>query len=215
MSRLKRKKEDIDDIKEGIEQEQGVLNEINPVVVTETGGSISALSKNKQPEFNTWLTTLQGNNRFIGKDYMQSAEEYNTDSKMVGDAQIGSLSDSDMETLKSGTGDFNPETTKDSYNPIDNNQTNDEDQKTEQESVNKYADDAENGFIDITIIENLTKEFNDQLDEDIEKKAEEQLKVYHNDNTYKSPVDIPTVIENYKNLLIANHNPEIKKLNKN
>jgi len=207
MARVKRKREEVQKVKDSIQEEREEIAKSLPPIVRDTGGSIAGLG-NKQPHFKKWVAKLQKEvNPLIGKDYIRSADEYNTDQQMVGDASVEEMTPEMMEMINQGKDEFQSNVLNPDHNSTVRDFLNDEDDAATTtvdtaEALKDGADDAEMDFIDITIVENLTKELNDQITEDIEKEAKEKLKEYHQNKDYEANIDIPEVIENYKFLLI-------------
>lgn len=219
MPREKRPREEVKKLKESVVEKHKKESASLPPIVRDTGGSIAALNGNKSLFFKKWVRDLQTRkNPLIGKDYIMAAEEYNTEAKMVGDPEIEELSPEMDSTLKKGAEEYKSnivEPNKDAVADFlkDKEAVGEETSDIELESFKEHGDEAECNFIDISIVENLTKELQDQIDEDIEKEAREKLKEYHQDDDYEPEIDIPSVIENYKFLLIAQNSPDKKLLN--
>lgn len=217
MGRIKRKKEDVKKIKDSIAEERKEVVDSLPPMVKDTGGSIAALNSNKSLYFKKWVTDLQKKNICIGKSYLTAAEEYNTESKMVGEPEMGEMTPEMLATLNNGAEEYksnieNPDTSDIGAFLKDKDAIEEEVEHDEAESLKEAGAEAEIGFIDITIVENLTKELQDQMDEDIESAAREKLKEYHQNPEYEPKIDIPSVIENYKDVMIAQENPHKKLL---
>ena len=200
MSRQKRDRDEVKKVKDSVVLEHKKESDALPPIVRDTGGSIAALNGNKSLYFKKWVHDLQERkNPLIGKDYIMAATEYNTESKLIGEAKIEELSDEMRVTLDNGAKEYKNNTVD--YNKDDQTGL---DTGDDEASLKEHVDEAEANFIDITIVENLTKDLQDQIDEDIEKEARSKLKEYHQDDEYEPEIDISSVIENFRFVLIAN-----------
>ena len=209
MAREKRSRDDVKDIKNTVVEERKKETDAIPPMVRDTGGSIGALDGNKSLYFKKWLVNLQERkNPLIGKKYITAAEEYNTESKLIGEASVENLSDAMKNTLDKGAEKYN----KDSSNIPDDDNTGSLNEDDNTGSLKNSVDESERNFIDITIVENLTKELQGQIDEDIEKESRARLKEYHQNNNYEPEIDIPSVIENFKFVLISQDSANLKLL---
>ena len=215
MGRTKRNKEDVKKVKDIIAEERKEVAESLPPMVRDTGGSIAGLHRNKSLYFKKWVTDLQERNIFIGKDYIQPAKEYNTESQMVGKPTVTDLSDEMKNSLDKGAEEFKADAADSNTDAVadflkDKNSVEEETLPEDQTPFKEYATEAENNFIDMTIIENLTKDLEDQIDEDIEKAAREKLKEYHEDPDYVPKIDVFAVITEYKDRLLGGGNSDQK-----
>jgi len=209
MAREKRSRDDVKDIKNTVIEERKKEIDVLPPMVRDTGGSIGALDGNKSLYFKKWLVNLQERkNPLIGKKYITAAEEYNTESKLIGEASVEDLSDAMKTILDKGAEKYN----KDSSNISDDGNTGSLNENNNTGSLKNSVDECERNFIDITIVENLTKELQGQIDEDIEKESRARLKEYHQNNNYEPEIDIPSVIENFKFVLISQDSANLKLL---
>lgn len=215
MGRIKRKKEDLKKVKDIISEERKEVAASLPPMVRDTGGSIAGLSRNKSLYFKKWVNALQERNIFIGKDYIQPAKEYNTESQMVGEPTVTDLSNEMKNTLNKGAEEFKSDAVDSNTDAAadflkDKNSVEEETLPEDQTPFKEYATEAENDFIDITIIENLTKDLENQIDEDIEKVAREKLKEYHEDPDYVPKIDVFAVIKESKGRLLGGGNSDQK-----
>jgi len=208
MSRQKRDRDEVKKVKDSVVLEHKKESDALPPIVRDTGGSIAALNGNKSLYFKKWVRDLQERkNPLIGKDYIMAAKEYNTESKLIGEAKVEDLSDEMRDTLDNGAKEYKNNTVD--YNKDDQTGL---DTGDDEASLKDRGDESEANFIDITIVENLTKDLQDQIDEDIEKEARSKLKEYHQDDEYEPEIDIPSVIENFRFVLIAHKSSDQKLL---
>jgi hypothetical protein len=197
--RLKRKKEELSEVKKVIQQEQDDIKRSLPPIVIDTGGSIGNLNINT-PAFKKWLVEVREKiNPLIGKTYLSAAPEYSSKEQMVEkSASVEGLTDVFRKVLEKGASTFDP---KDSSGP-----------EAENSGDLFKINDVENKFIDIVIVENLTKKMSRETIENIEKTAIEELKDYYSNPEYITKIPIKEVIENYKNILLIEDNPDKKLL---
>ena len=190
MSRkLRRSKEELEQAKGFIKEEEEKVQNSLISIAKNTGGALSNLKINT-PAFRKWATDLQAINPAIGHKDIRPAPEYNVESKIV-EEEMMDMSDEMFRNLME-TGEYNPN--------IDN------EKELQDLSQSPKSDDShDNDFIDQSIVENLTKDMFDELDEMIAEEAVNKIKDYHQNPDYQVKIDVPEIIENYREVLrIAN-----------
>jgi len=186
----KRKKEDISKIRESVKKEKESIENALPSIVKDTGGSISNLPV-KTKEYKNWLTDIRKNiNPLIGKSYLTSAPEFDSEDKLVDDQKVEDTTPELAKVLSQGAGKFDLE--KD-FSP---------EVKELGKGPKAGVDEKIEKFMDQTIVENTTKKFSTREDDQIREHAESQIKTYHDDPTYETDIDIDEVISTYKNMLV-------------
>jgi len=195
-----RNKEDLKKVKEVIDKQHQEVEEARPPIVRDTGGSIANL-KNKSRYFKKWVLNLQEKvNPLIGK-HVESAPEYTVNPLML-DQDVEDMSDEMAKVLEKGAAEFNPD-----------DDTFEADSEEVQESIKKDDDKSEK-FIDISIVENITRKMSTDEDEKIEEVCDEHLKSYHNDSKYETKIPVKSVIENYRKILVLENKQSEKLLKK-
>lgn len=185
-----RKKEDIHKINESINKEREIVEKALPPIVRDTGGSLSNI-KNKSLYFNKWVQNLQENvNPLIGK-HVEAAPEYTVNTLML-DQKVEELSESMRKVLDQGVSAYDP--SKDLG-----------DEMEELEKSPKNNDTHDTNFIDINIIENTTRKLFNEDEEDLINSCLEEMKTYHDDVDYVSEIEVKSVIENYKHILVLEY----------
>ena len=162
--------------------------DLTPTQLVEyAGGSISNLPVKTQ-EFKDWLTEQQKINPLVGKKHVEPAPEYYTDQiKMKDDKFVDSIEAEKIIEKATNT----------TFNPNDNS-------GEQVDTVIKgiTGDDHDLRFIDMAIVENITKEMINSPKEDIIEKSNAEIKKYHNNDAYESEINIKDVIEQTEFLIL-------------
>ena len=166
------------------EIQQDEVKELTSTQLIEyAGGSISNLPVNTK-EFKSWLGEQQEINPLIGKQYLMSAPEYNTD-EVIKETKF--VSGEERQAILSSQ---NKE-----YNPDDiTNQIMIEMDK----SITEESHDM--NFIDMTIIENTVRTIPKAPLSDIIKACESVMRKYHDNESYVTSIPMEDVI--YQTLLL-------------
>lgn len=192
------KKDRYNDIQNVLKQERGEENITTTALVERAGGSISNLPVQTK-EFKQWLQTHQAVNPFIGK-HVEAAPEYFVEEKKLNE-EVLNITQVDPSVL-------NTPTSTDAYNPdLDNSELVDDSMEALKNN------DHDKKFIDIAIIENVTKLMLTSSSEQIKTHAEEALRVYHKDDAYATKISMDNIIENSKILFIEQQKESTKLLN--
>lgn len=186
MARKRREsqKENFVKIKEEVERQKAEAEAKLPSIARDSGGSIDKLPV-KTKAFQNWLASQQEMNPFIGK-HVTAAPEFNVEQKKL-DEQVE---------------DVNPET----LNQFDDSEYNPNAEGGLQEEdlgeSPKLNTGAEKKFIDITITENATRRLSERTNEEIQEYAVNTMRSYHDDPNYEPEIELNSVIENAKILLL-------------
>lgn len=161
-------------------------------LIERAGGSISNLPV-KTKEFSEWLETQRDRNPLIGREYIESAPEYNSEQIKIGDE-------------KEIYGD-------DANDLITKEENKAHDVEASQSMLSERLGKALKGddshdvkFIDMAIIENTTSKLLTSDLDSIILQANEDLKKYHNDNSYETEINTSEVVEQAHILLIEEQN---------
>lgn len=158
-------------------QQDDVKELTSSQLIEYAGGSISNLPVNTK-EFKTWLGEQQEINPLIGKQYLMSAPEYNTDEVIT---ETKFVSGEERQTILNSQ---NKE-----YNPDDiTNQIMIEMDK----SITEESHDL--NFIDMTIIENTVRKIPHATFADIISACESIMRKYHNNESYVTSIPMEDVI---------------------
>lgn len=165
-------------------------------LIERAGGSISNLPV-KTKEFADWIEDQQKNrNPLIGKQYITSASEYNTEQFKLGD-DIELKGNSAIDLIKTEEGKaFDVDASQEIMNS----------------NIGESDDNHDTKFIDMVIIENATQKL---LTTDIESvliNANDELKKYHNNNEYQTEINALDVIEQTQLLMIEEQKNHTKLL---
>lgn len=181
----------IDLINKKIEAErQSSQDEIDSFdIVKHAGGSINNLPV-KTKEFGSWLAAHQSTNPFIGKHVTSAPEEY-TEAIKLNDDEVLDEADTqefiNQSTL--GAAEFDPNS---SFG----------DEADDYKKAFKGDDTHDNKFIDLNIIENMTKKYLSLSGSMIEDKANIAMQTYHDDKFYETPINVSNIIKESKILFI-------------
>jgi len=183
---FRRNKDKVNKIREHIQSDNSTSAPKDlPDIIKKAGGSIAEVKHNRSFALKNWLLAKQESNPLIGK-HITSAPEYSTD-HVVLDQKVDELTPDIQNQINEGAAPYNPD-----------NDT------TEVEDLGE-APKADHGkdkkFIDINIIENTTRRLIGKPDSAIETDCKIQMKAYHDDNQYKSGIDVSSRISNYKEIL--------------
>lgn len=181
------KKNTYETIQNVLKKERGEDNITTTALVERAGGSISNLPVQTE-EFKQWLQTHQSTNPFIGK-HVSAAPEYFVEEKKLNE-EVVNINQVDPSVL-------NAPSSNDAYNPdADTSEMVDE----TREALKNDTHDKK--FIDIAIIENVTKLMLTAPLDKIKEHAEEAMRVYHKKDDYATEIVMDDVIENSKVLFI-------------
>lgn len=172
-------------IQEVVDKQKDDIEAKLPAITRDSGGSLDKLPV-KTKAFQKWLTEHQEANPFIGK-HVTSAPEYNTEQKELGSEEV----EATPELLNSiQDSEFNPSA----------------DGGLQEEDLGvapKVTNDSDKKFMDITITENATRRLSGRSNEEIREHATNTMRSYHNNPEYKSEIELNTVIENTKIILLT------------
>lgn len=186
MARKMRKsqKENFAKIKEVVDTQKSEFEAKLPAIARDSGGSLDKLPV-KTKAFQQWLTEHQYSNPFIGK-HVTSAPEYGTKQK----------------DLESEVVEVTPELLK-SMEYAEFDSTSDDGLKEEDlGEAPKVNDDVDKKFIDITITENATRRLSERTNEEIEEHAINTMRSYHDNPDYETRIELNSVIDNAKSILL-------------
>jgi len=195
---FKRKKEEVNKVREVIYNEKNVLDANLPTIIgsgNKAAGSIGEVTS-KSLYFKQWVGMKQHTNPLIGK-HVSSAPEYSTECVIV-DQKISDLSDALKTTINSGAEGYNP--------------SNDTTEVEDLGKSPKVDHNQDKKFIDINIIENATRLLVGKTDDVIENTCKQQMKAYHDDPNYETKMPVKSIIENYRDKLIASKESKPKYL---
>jgi hypothetical protein len=164
-------------------------------IVEHAGGSINNLPV-KTKEFGSWLDAHRANNPFIGKHVTAAPEEYTEEVKLNDDEVLDEAAASEfMNQANLGAADFNPNS---SYG----------DEVEDYGEALKGDNEHDKKFIDLSIIENMTKRYLSLPESKIVDEANRAMKAYHGDNSYETSINISNIIEESKVLFIEQKKQE-------
>jgi len=186
------RKEQFAKIQEEVDVQKKEAEAQLPAITRDSGGSIDKLPT-KTKAFNKWLTAHQDANPFIGK-HVTSAPEFNVEQHEIENEEV----DATPEMLKSmEDSEYNPDATGGLQ----------EEDLGEAPKIDKGSDKK---FMDITITENATRRLIGKSNEEIQDYAINTMKSYHEDSDYAPEIELDSVIENAK-ILILEAGPQKKK----
>lgn len=167
-------------------------------IVEHAGGSINNLIV-KTPEFGTWLAAHRANNPFIGKHVTAAPEEYTEEIKLNDDEVLDEAATQEFLTqANKGIEDFDPNSTFGG--------------KVEDHGEALKGDgNHDKKFIDLSIIENITKNYLALPEAEIEIEANRAIQAYHGDNSYETSINVSNIIEESKILFIEQKKQEESK----
>lgn len=194
--RVIRKSTEFNDInkKHNDDQQKIVISDSSFDIVQHAGGSINNLTV-KTKEFNTWLDAHRVNNPFIGKHVTYAPEEYTSEIRLNDDTVL------DDESLRIFT-----EADSLGMEKFDPNSTFGLQVEEVGDSL-KGDNTHESKFIDLSIVENVTKKYLLLSDSDIELESIRIMKQYHSDDAYVSDIDIDSITKETK-LTLIEYKPE-------
>lgn len=165
-------------------------------LVEHAGGSINNLPV-KTKAFGSWLDAHRVNNPFIGKHVTSAPEEYTEEIKLNDDEVLDEeATETFLTQANVGLTAFDPNST-----------FGDEVEYLGDALKGDSTHDAK--FIDLSIIENMTKKYLALAESEIEFEAIRAMKAYHGDNSYKSDLNISNIIEESKILFIEQKKQDI------
>lgn len=195
MARKKRpsQKELFSKIQKEVDGQKKEAEENLPAIARDSGGSIDKLPV-KTKAFSKWLTDHQSTNPFIGK-HVTAAPEFNVEQKDIEEVEEIEATPEMLKGFENLT-----------FNPEDDGGLQEEDLG----EAPKVNNDSDKKFIDITITENSTKRLSDKSNEEIKEYALNTMRSYHNNEDYETKIEMNSVIENTKVLLLES-TPKKKK----
>lgn len=149
------------------------------------GGSISA-SKGAlvgSSALEKWLVDTRSDmkNPFIGKNYMMRASEYETDDKIVFEAEIAELDDALNSDLNDGLEAYDPNTAS---SP-----------ESEDRKDIRVSGGIDRKLIDHCVVMNITRKMISKSDDELLESIDDSLKLHHDDPNYKTEIDVKKSID--------------------
>lgn len=186
-------KEYFSKIQDEVDTQKKEAEEKLPAIARDSGGSIDKLPV-KTKAFTKWLADHQSSNPFIGK-HVTAAPEFNVEQKDIKEAEEVEATPEMLKSFENS--EFNP----------------DADDGLQEEDLGKAPkvhNNSDKKFIDITITENATKRLSGKTDDEIKEYAINTMRSYHEDENYETQIEMNSVIEHAKILLLESE-PKKKK----
>jgi len=187
----------MDNVRNTIKEDEESKKSESAKIAIITAGSMSNMPIDS-PYFRQWLQQHQNKNPLIGK-HVQSAPEYNTPTRNFGEttSDIDALDVRSIAEIATGT------TTK--YNSNESDVFN---IKSIELSINSGKADTEQyeeKFLDVVIIENVTRSLplTTSIDE-IKIAAQQTMRDHYGDDTYVSDIKYEDIIENSRIMMLTN-----------